>query len=69
MSLKPQSAFQFYLKSWKNMSEEEKAPFILMAQRDKIRYENEKLEKELKKEEEVKNSKYICELILEDIVQ
>ena len=54
MSLKPQSAFQFYLKSWKNMSEEEKAPFILMAQRDKIRYENEKLEKELKEEEEVK---------------
>ena len=49
MSSKPQSAFQFYLKSWKNMSEEEKAPFILMAQRDKIRYENEKLEKRIKR--------------------
>ncbi len=38
---KPQSAFQYYLKNWKNLSDEEKAPFELMAQRDKNRYNNE----------------------------
>ena len=38
---KPTSAFQYYLKNWKNLSDEEKAPFELMAQRDKNRYNNE----------------------------
>lgn len=38
---KPQSAFQYYLKNWKNLSDEEKAPFELMAQRDKNRYNDE----------------------------
>ena len=33
--IKPTSAFQYYLKNWKNLSDEEKAPFELMAQRDK----------------------------------
>ena len=50
---KPQSAFQYYIKAWKNLSEQDKATFELMAQRDKIRYEKEKLEKELEEEEEV----------------
>ena len=39
--VKPQSAFQYYLKNWKNLSDEEKAPFELMAQRDKNRYNDE----------------------------
>jgi len=44
---KPQSAFQYYLKNWKNLSDEEKAPFELMAQRDKNRYNDEiKLEEQ-----------------------
>ena len=56
--VKPQSAFQYYLKNWKNLSDEEKAPFELMAQRDKNRYseqvklqeqeeENKVMEKEI----------------------
>lgn len=51
---KPQSAFQYYLKAWKNLSDKDKAPFELMAQQDKKRYEKEILEKELEEEEEVK---------------
>jgi hypothetical protein len=44
---KPQSAFQYYLKNWKNLSDEEKAPFELMAQRDKNRYSDQvKLQEE-----------------------
>ncbi len=44
---KPQSAFQYYLKNWKKLSDEEKAPFELMAQRDKNRYNDEiKLEEQ-----------------------
>tara|TARA_X000000950_G_scaffold95154_1_gene119906 strand:- start:2013 stop:2576 length:564 start_codon:yes stop_codon:yes gene_type:complete len=39
--IKPTSAFQYYLKNWKNLSDEEKAPFELMAQRDKNRYNDE----------------------------
>ena len=39
--VKPTSAFQYYLKNWKNLSNEEKAPFELMAQRDKNRYNDE----------------------------
>ena len=50
---KPQSAFQYYIKAWKNLSDQDKATFELMAQRDKIRYEKEKLEKELEEENEV----------------
>ena len=51
---KPQSAFQYYIKAWKNLSEEQKAPFILEAQRDKNRYDDEVEKKELEEEEEVK---------------
>ena len=39
--VKPTSAFQYYLKNWKNLSDKEKAPFELMAQRDKNRYNDE----------------------------
>ena len=55
MSLtKPQSAFQYYLKQWKDLSELEKAPFIQMAKDDKERYKKQVREKELAEEEEVK---------------
>ena len=47
---KPQSAFQYYLKNWKNLSDEEKAPFELMAQRDKNRY-NEQVKLQEQEEE------------------
>ncbi len=50
---KPTSAFQYYLKEWKNLSDEEKAPFELMAKKDKNRYNKEILEKELEEEKEV----------------
>ena len=30
---KPTSAFQYYLKNWKNLSHEEKAPFQLITKR------------------------------------
>lgn len=53
--VKPLSAFQYYLKAWKNLSDEDKKPFELLAQRDKIRHEKEKLEKELEEEEDVFN--------------
>jgi hypothetical protein len=52
--IKPQSAFQHYLKAWKNLTDTQKAPFILMAQRDKNRYEKEIRKKEKSEEEEVK---------------
>ena len=51
--VKPTSAFQYYLKNWKNLSHEEKAPFQLMAQRDKARYDNEIKIKEQEEESEV----------------
>ena len=51
--VKPTSAFQYYLKNWKNLSHEEKAPFQLMAQRDKERYDNEIKIKEQEEESEV----------------
>jgi len=51
---KPTTAFQYYIKAWKNLSDEDKAPFELMAKRDKNRYKKEILEKELEEEEEVK---------------
>jgi len=50
---KPQSAFQYYIKAWKNLSDEDKKIFEDEAWVDKIRYEKEKLEKELEEEEEV----------------
>ena len=51
--VKPQSAFQYYLKNWKNLSNEEKAPFELMAQRDKNRYNDEVKLQEQKEEKKV----------------
>ncbi len=48
--IKPQSAFQHYLKAWKNLTDTQKAPFILMAQKDKNRYNDEILKKELDEE-------------------
>ena len=51
--VKPQSAFQYYLKNWKNLSDEEKAPFELMAQRDKNRYSNQVKLQEQEKENKV----------------
>jgi len=50
---KPQSAFQYYIKAWKNLSDEDKKIFEDEAWVDKIRYEKEKLEKELEEEDEV----------------
>jgi hypothetical protein len=52
---KPTTAFQYYIKAWKQLPEEhpEKAPYIQLAKRDKERYEKELLEKELEEEEEV----------------
>jgi hypothetical protein len=52
--IKPQSAFQYYLKAWKNLPEELKKHFIELAEEDKKRYEDEVLEKELEEEEIVK---------------
>ena len=52
--IKPQSAFQHYIKAWKNLTDTQKAPFILTAQRDKNRYKEQIREKELAEEEEVK---------------
>ena len=51
---KPQSAFQYYLKNWKNLSDKEKAPFELMAQRDKNRYNDEIKIKEQEEENKIK---------------
>jgi hypothetical protein len=52
--VKPLSAFQYYLKAWKNLSNEDKKPFELMAIRHRCRYEEAKLKKELEEEEQVK---------------
>ena len=52
--IKPLSAFQYYVKEWKNLSNKSKQPFILAAQRDKNRYEKELLEKQIKEEKNVK---------------
>lgn len=43
---KPQSAFQYYLKAWKDMPKELKVHFIELAKDDKERYEEELLGKE-----------------------
>lgn len=51
---KPQSAFQYYLKRWKELSDKEKAPFVLMSQRDKNRYDDEMLKKDLEEEGKVR---------------
>ena len=49
---KPQSAFQYYLKDWKNISDINKARYVAMARLDKERYEKELLEKELEQTNE-----------------
>ncbi len=51
---KPQSAFQYYLKAWKDLPEEMKTYFIELAEEDKERYEQEVKEKKLAEEKEVK---------------
>ena len=51
---KPQSAFQYYLKRWKELSDKEKTPFVLMSQRDKNRYDDEILKKDLEEEGKVR---------------
>jgi hypothetical protein len=51
---KPQSAFQYYLKDWKNVSDTDKARYVAMARLDKERYEKELLEKELEQEEKIR---------------
>ena len=51
---KPQSAFQYYLKAWKYLPEDQKAPYKLIAKQDNERYNEEVKEKELAEEEEVK---------------
>jgi len=50
---KPTSAYQYYIKQWTFMNEEDKAWYNDKAEQDKKRYEKEILEKELKEEEEV----------------
>ena len=52
--VKPLSAFQYYLKAWKNLSDEDKKPFELMAIRHKYRYEAEMYEKNDTEEKDVK---------------
>ena len=52
--VKPTTAFQLYLKAWKNLPNEAKKSYIEAAEIDKKRYEKELLEKELAEEEEVK---------------
>ncbi len=49
---KPTSAFQYYVKAWNSLSEEEKEPFIVKANYDKEQYEMKKNEiiKEFEKE-------------------
>ena len=57
---KPLSAHQYYMKAWKNLTEEEKRPFIEQSKKDKERYvaekkaledvEKEKMEELAKKE-------------------
>jgi hypothetical protein len=51
---KPTSAYQYYVKQWTFMNEQDKAWYIDKAEQDKKRYEKEILEKELEEEEEVK---------------
>ncbi len=52
---KPTSAYQYYIKQWTFMSEEDKAWYKDKAEQDKKRYEKEILEKEMEEEEEIKN--------------
>ena len=51
---KPTSAYQYYIKQWTFMNEQDKAWYNDKAEQDKKRYEKEILEKELEEEEEVK---------------
>jgi hypothetical protein len=54
---KTTNAFQYYLKHWKNLSEEEKAPFLELEKQDKMRYEGERKIEEEKEAEETKKLK------------
>ena len=49
---KPSNAFQHYLKHWKNLSDEEKKPFLELEKRDKLIYAAEKRILEKKQEED-----------------
>ena len=51
---KPQSAFQYYQKAWKNLSDTDKLRYVTMARQDKERYEKELLKKKLGQEEKVR---------------
>jgi len=54
---KPTNAFQHYLKHWKDMSDEDKKPFLDLEKRDKARYAAEKRVLEQKEEEDTKKLK------------
>lgn len=49
---KPLCAHQYYMKAWKNLTDEEKQPFIEKANQDKERYiQEKKIQDDIKKEE------------------
>ena len=55
MSMKKQThALQYYLKRWKNLSDEEKKPFLELEKKDKERYDAEKEEQNRKEEIETR---------------
>jgi len=54
---KPNNAFQYYLKNWKLLSDEEKKPFIELEKRDKLRFSAENRIIEEKQEVETKKLK------------
>jgi hypothetical protein len=58
---KPLSAHQFYMKSWKNLTDEEKLPFIKKSNEDKERYKAEKKAIEDKEKEETKKLQIFIE--------
>jgi hypothetical protein len=59
---KPSNAFQHYLKHWKNLSDEEKKPFLELEKRDKLIYAAEKRILEKKQEEEIKKLKMYIQI-------
>tara|TARA_B100000795_G_C22785678_1_gene434494 strand:+ start:1028 stop:1558 length:531 start_codon:yes stop_codon:yes gene_type:complete len=54
---KPTNSFQYYLKHWKNLSNEEKKPFVDLEKRDKSRYAAEQREVNRKEAIETKKLK------------